>query len=151
MKRALIVLAAAGLLGLAVPGGATASGNSFASGAGSIAGGKSFNFTAHDNAAGVIGQMHISNGANEGVADVTCLSVAGNAATLVGTVTRGDAPSFPPGSVLIFNVQDNSQFGIADTFTTTSQPFPPGNCTASPGSQPLLTGNIVVKTTPFGL
>lgn len=159
MKRLILGVGLAGLLALGLAGNAMASGYEFTSGAGEIIGGRQFNFTAHKNTQGVVGQMHLDDGAgDQAVADVVCLYTDGNNAVLAGTVTRGEGnfsttPPNPPTQKIIFDVLDNDNGNsgtppLVDGFLNARGigAASDADCQSLMAIQaPLMKGNIVVN------
>jgi hypothetical protein len=170
MKRLAVSLGLAMVVALVVCGAAVAGPYDFTSGAGKSVGGYSFDFTAHNNSQGqsdslcpitllttgcsvgqsAVGQMHITdNGSGaSGVADVNCLRVVTNTASIIGTIVRGDAPEFAPNAELVFFVQDGdsgSEAGPGDMFANPGVgPTGSAPCGTALPMFPLVSGNIVV-------
>jgi len=112
MKTKLGTTLGVALLGLTMPLLALAA-NETASGAGHITAGgelRTFAFVANKDSAGnTLGELQLDNRALDAKihADINCLSVAGNVATMSGTVQ--DATNFPVGTPVWVKVADNGE------------------------------------------
>ncbi|MEK6274285.1 MAG: hypothetical protein AABM30_02985 [Actinomycetota bacterium] len=112
-----------------------------------------FSFTAHDGSSGVTGRMQLRFTYDEGSpteqysADVVCLTVVGNDASLTGVITRVVNPTsgLEEGDFLTFQVTDNGQPGssVPDEFRASGGeecPLPTGG-----GGSLVTQGNINVN------
>ena len=111
-----------------------------------------FAFTAHNGTSGVTGRMQLRFTYDEGTpdeqysAEVICLTVVGNEATLSGVITRVVNPTsgLQEGDQLTFQVTDNGQPGslVPDEFAEHSGGQP---CPSLGGGQFVTQGNINVN------
>jgi hypothetical protein len=81
-------------------------------------------------------------------ADVTCLNVVGNSATIGGEITSSNHPLFPVGTGLLIFVTDNGEPGDQDAFTGTGEPTPPQVCQSPLELRNSEKGNFVVHDAP---
>jgi hypothetical protein len=83
--------------------------------------------------------------------DVTCLSVSGAIATIVGNVTRFSTTGTPPFPVQAYmlNVTDGPSPTVpTDAFTFAPHPTLQPTCVPIIGSNPVTSGDIVVHDSP---
>ncbi len=82
---------------------------------------------------------------------VDCLSVAGNVATLSGTVTRTDTGTFPLGEPFWLQVADNGEGGnkprdlVSPLFVMVGGPVIPCTAPIVPAALPIDGGNVQVR------
>jgi hypothetical protein len=82
-------------------------------------------------------------------ADVTCLNVVGNSATIGGEVTRSNHPAFPVGSGIVIDVTDNGEPGDQDAWLLSPERTPPEICPEPiPLTREESRGNFVVHDAP---
>jgi hypothetical protein len=131
-----------------VPGSAHAAAGDAATGRGSVSAvvPAEFDFRARSGPQGQnpSGRMHLRTASFEVLADVTCLSVAGNVATIIGTVTSSEGLD-PSQNEMTFIVGDNKATQTPDTFTYVVAPAGQEGCFPHGQFHPVDRGNIKVR------
>ena len=78
-------------------------------------------------------------------ADITCLTVVGNHATVGLRVTKSKVPPLAPGNGGYFSFIDNGEPGSTDQFEGFPLPTPPTFCPLLPATRTVTNGNFVVN------
>jgi hypothetical protein len=88
--------------------------------------------------------MTLDRGPTRVQADVNCLAVSVNVATVQGTVRKSSDPLAPVGAQITFYLEDNGEPGVGtDRFTAHLAPLC-GSPLAMASARQLVSGNIVV-------